>query len=173
MARLIQLSGRSQSCWTRSHDSYGLPSPFRRPAGTNDAFLEGTIDDRDLDVLDGYRVGVDSQYARSFARRRTEAARELGKVVGCEKPQQRFLPLPAVDQVIPVGNNVSKRTTLVTERNAAIHASRGLSFKLVLRKFFVDFLPVVDPFLNRPAFKTNSRKFKKTCRVTHVVPSRT
>src|ERR1051326_8835841 len=32
MAGLIQLSGRSQSRRTRSHDSNGLPCPLRRPA---------------------------------------------------------------------------------------------------------------------------------------------
>ena len=35
-------------------------------------------------------------------------------------------PLVAIDQIVPVGDQVVDRTAVVTERNAAIHAARGL-----------------------------------------------
>src|SRR6185312_11200668 len=36
-------------------------------------------------------------------------------------------PLVAIDEVVPVGDEVAQRTTLVTERHAAVHAPRALA----------------------------------------------
>ena len=41
-----------------------------------------------------------------------------------------FLPLPAIDQIVPVGNDVVDRATVVTKRNPAIHATRTLHLGL-------------------------------------------
>jgi hypothetical protein len=38
----------------------------------------------------------------------------------------RILPAVAVDEVVPVRDQVAERAALVTERNAAVHAARGL-----------------------------------------------
>ena len=78
------------------------------------------------------------------------ASGEFREVVGGVKPLDGFLPLTAVDQVVPVRNDVAERTTLMAEGNAAVHAARCLRLQLVFRKVLVDFLPVVDALL-RPA----------------------
>ena len=49
-----------------------------------------------------------------------------GKVVGRVQVLQRRLPLVAVDEVVPVGDQVVDRAALVAERDAAIHAARRL-----------------------------------------------
>jgi hypothetical protein len=54
----------------------------RRASGVDPALLEGAVDDVALDVLDGDRIVVDVEDAGLLARRRADAAGELGEVVG-------------------------------------------------------------------------------------------
>ena len=61
-----------------------------------------------------------------FARRGTQLARELREVVGRVQAIDRRAPAIAVDEIVPVGNQVAERTALMTERNAAVHAARAL-----------------------------------------------
>ena len=61
-----------------------------------------------------------------FARRRTDASGELREVVGGVQTADRFLPAAAIDQIVPVGNDVGERAAGVAERHAAIHAARAL-----------------------------------------------
>jgi hypothetical protein len=60
----------------------------------------------------------------------------------------------------------------MTKRNAAIHASRCLRLQLVFRELFVDFVPVLNSFFNRTPLEIHPSDFDKTCRITHVAPSR-
>ena len=73
--------------------------------------------------LDFDRRLIDAEHTRGFARRGADAARELGEVVGGMQPPNGTLPAVAVDQVVPVGNDVAERAPLMTERYAAIHAA--------------------------------------------------
>src|SRR5262245_63880301 len=52
MACLIQLCGCSQSRRTGTDDSDGFSSACQWPPRSNQAFLEGAVDDGDFDVLD-------------------------------------------------------------------------------------------------------------------------
>ena len=88
------------------------------------------VDDLALDGLDGHRVVVDVERAGRLAGRRADAAGELREVVGGVQGLQRRAPLVAVDQVVPVGDQVVDRAALVTERDAAVHAARGLALQL-------------------------------------------
>ena len=44
----------------------------------------------------------------------------------------RLTPLAPIDEVVPVGNQVPERATLVAERNPAVHAPRALARQLLL-----------------------------------------
>ena len=68
-------------------------------------------------------VSVEVQRAGGFARRRADAARELGEVVGRMQVARRLLPVAPVDEIVPVRDLVVHRTAVVTERDAAIHAA--------------------------------------------------
>src|SRR5262245_16047661 len=171
--RLIQLSGRCKSRGARSNNGNRFARPHFRTAGPDDSFFESAIDDGDFDVFDRHRIGIDPENARPFARRRADPAGKLREVIRCEKSIERFLPLAFVDEVVPVGNDVSERAALMAERNAAIHASRSLRLKLVFRELLVDLLVVVDSLRDRTAFKIYSADFQKARRITHVAPSRT
>ena len=121
MSCLIQLGGGCQSGGTGTDDSDGLSGSLRWPAGSDDPFLKRTIDDRDFDILDGHRIGIDSQDARSFAGCGAKPACKFGEIVRREEPQQRLLPLIAVNEIVPVRNDIPERTTLVAERDTTIH----------------------------------------------------
>ena len=109
-------------------------------SGHDPAFVPALVDDRDFDVLDRDRRRVDAEHARAFARRGADAAGELGKIVRLVQALERLLPEAAIDEVVPLGDEVVDRAAAghaaderagVAERDAAIHAARAL-----LRSFF-------------------------------------
>ena len=71
-------------------------------------------------------VVVDAEHARALARRRAQPAGELREVVGRVQALDRVAPVVAVDEVVPVGDDVAERAALVAERDAAVHAARRL-----------------------------------------------
>ena len=93
-------------------------------AWNDPALLPGAIDDRDLDLLDRNGVTLtDLEHAGGLARCRAEAARELGEVVRAVQLDDRLVEAVAVDEVVPVGNQVPERAAGVAERHAALHAT--------------------------------------------------
>ena len=103
-----------------------LPVATRGGCGRDPALVPGPVDDLDLDLLDRDRVLVDAEHARGLARRRAQPAGELGEVVGGVQPLDRVVPVVAVDEVVPVGDQVAERAAVVAERDAAVHAAAGL-----------------------------------------------
>src|ERR1700747_3332705 len=61
----------------------------------------------------------------------------------------RLLPAPAIDQVVPVRDDVAERAALVAEGDAAIHASRPLRAQLVLGHLEIVLAPVLQPLGHR------------------------
>src|SRR5207302_9014324 len=64
-------------------------------------------------------------------------------VVGRVQRDQGLAPLVAIDQVVPVRDQIVDRAALVAERDAAIHAARGLGAQNRLRKGFDELLPAL------------------------------
>jgi hypothetical protein len=111
-----------------------------------------------LDIFDGDRRIIDAQHAGTFARRRTNAAGELRKIIGLVQAVQRLAPEAPINQVIPFRNQIVNRAAAghaadqlagVAERNAAIHASGTLLFQVGLGQVVVKFVPIADPFDRR------------------------
>ena len=128
-----------------------LPVRFARRLGDDPALLEALVDDRALDALDRHRRLVDAEHARPFARRRADAAGELGEVVGLVQPVERLAPEAAIDEVVPLGDQVVDRAARrpcrdqrarVAERNAAVHAARALLLQRRLGQVLVELVPV-------------------------------
>src|SRR5438309_659518 len=107
------------------------------------ALLPAAIDNRAFDRLDRHRVVVDVQRAAGLARRRADAAGEFRKIVGRVQRDERLLPLLAIDQIVPVRDQIVDRAALVAERDAAIHAARGLGAQGRFRKRFRELLPAL------------------------------
>jgi hypothetical protein len=119
------LRGR-QSGRTGADDGDGLAGLDLRRLRHDPAFFPAFVDDRMLDRLDAHGVGIDVQRARGFTRGRTDAAGKIREVVGRVQDGQRLLPVAAVHQVVPVGNDVVDRAAGIAEGNAAVHAARAL-----------------------------------------------
>src|SRR6202034_1518649 len=96
---------------------------------------DGAVGDRAFDRFDGDRVVVDVEGAGSLARRRADAAGDFGEIVGRVQIARGFVPVAAIDQVVPVRNLVvdrrcgragAERPGALAIGHAAIHAARGL-----------------------------------------------
>ncbi len=120
-----------------------------------------------FDLLDGDRRLVDAQHARGFARRRTDAAGEFREVVGGVQLPHGLAPAAAVDQIVPIGNQVGERAAGMAERNAAIHAARALRAESFLREGLIDFEPVLDALGGRTALGHFARIFHEAGDFTH------
>src|SRR5689334_5392253 len=116
---------------------------MRRALRADPAFLPSFVGDRVLDRLDADRVVVDAQHARLFARRWADAAGELGEVVGRVQDFDRVLPVLAVNEVVPVGNDVVDRAARHAERDAAVHAACALLAGGVVRQAQVELTVVL------------------------------
>src|SRR4029077_9767469 len=106
VAGAIELRRAGETRRTGADDGDRLARALERWLGHDPALFEPLVDDRALDALDGDRRLVDAEDARPLARRRADAPRELGEVVGLVQPRERLAPLPAVDEVVPLGDEV-------------------------------------------------------------------
>ncbi len=120
-----------------------LAGPVRRRLRPYPAFFPGLVDDRVLDRLDTHCVGVDAQHAGFLARRRADAAGEFGEIVGGMQGLDRRLPVLAVNEVVPVRNDVVDRAARHAERDAAIHAARSLSRRRLVRQACIELAVVL------------------------------
>ncbi len=127
MARAAQLLRGGQPGRAGADHGHG-PARLDRGRPRHDpALVEGAVDDRDLDLLDRHRVALaDLQHARGLARRRAQPPGELREVVGGVQLVDRLAPAVAVDEVVPVRDQVPERAAVVAERHAALHAARAL-----------------------------------------------
>ncbi len=95
--------------------------------------------------LDADRVVVDVERAGCLARRRADAAGELGEVVGRVQHLDGVVPVAAEHQVVEVRNDVVDRAAAVAERRAAVHAARALHLGLLVVERDDELLPVLHP----------------------------
>ena len=131
-----------------------LPVRVGGRLGHDPAFLEALVDDGALDALDGDRRLVDAEDARALAGSGTDAAGELREVVGLVQPFEGLFPQSAINQVVPLRNEVVDRTAGghafeqragVAEGDAAVHAAGAR-----LRSFFLGVLVELVPVANAP-----------------------
>ncbi len=116
--------------------------------GDDPALLPPLVGDGALDGLDGDRVVDDVERARSFARRRADAASDLGEVVGRVQVLERTAPVAVIDEVVPIRDLIVHRTTVVAVGNAAIHAAAGLLLDLGLGQRLDELVPVLQALLD-------------------------
>ena len=131
VAGAVELLRAGQPGRARAHHGHPLARPDLGRLRRHPARLEGVLDDGHLDGLDGDRIVVDAEHARSLAGRRAEATGPLGKVVGGVQPLDGVVPAVAIDEVVPVGDQVAQRAALVTEGDATVHAAGRLLLKLL------------------------------------------
>ncbi len=127
-----QLLGGGEAGRAGADDDDALAGLHARHLRGDPALGPRAVDDLHLDLLDRHRVVVDAEHARRLARRRAQPAGELGEVVRRVQPVDRVAPVVAVDEVVPVRDQVAERAAVVAERDAAVHAAPGLQLEHVL-----------------------------------------
>jgi len=102
--------------------------------GLDPALGPTAVNDGVLNRLDAHRVIVHIQGASCFARCGTDAAGELGEVVGAVQNRQGVVPLVGEHQIIEVGDDVVDGAAAVAKRRAAVHATCALRLGLLGRQ---------------------------------------
>src|ERR671921_741742 len=135
--------------------------------GDDPSFFKGPVDDGELYLLYGDGLVVDGEDARGLARGRAEHPRELGEVVGLVQAVYGLLPVLAVDEIVPVGDQVPQGAACVAERHAAVHAARGLALELLVGHRLVDVAIVLDALLDCPLRGRLASDLEEALRVPH------
>ena len=84
-----------------------------------------------------------------------------GKIVGRMQGFERCSPLVAIDEVIPIRDQIVDRAAVMTERNAAIHATRRLHTRLGCGQGFDKLVPIAPAnvgFIIRPVLALDLKK---------------
>ena len=144
-ARELLRAGEARRAWIRRRATL---RPVRRAAPAAAAIHpssqpRSTIATLDLLDRDGVPF-VDLEHASRLAGRGAEPAGELGEVVRPVQLLDRLLPTVAVDEVVPVGDEVAERTAVVAERDAAFHAAGRLLTQLDERQRADELAEVAD-----------------------------
>jgi hypothetical protein len=86
---------------------------------------------------------------------------------------QRVLPLVAVDQVVPVRDDVVDRAAVMAERDAAIHAARSLRLEGLIGQRLRELAPRMDPLRHLLVVAVLAFDLEEPGRLAHQRPFRT
>ena len=135
--------------------------------GLHPAFLPGFVDDGVFNRFDADRRFINAQSAGFFARRRTDAAGELGEIIGRMQGVDRALPVLAIHQNVEVRKDVVHRAAVHAKRYAAIHAARALHLRLCIAQMTDKFPVMLDPRAFRLGGLFDPREFQKAGYLAH------
>src|SRR5204863_10063584 len=79
----------------------------------------------------------------------------------------RVVPALAVDEVVPVGDEVAERAARVTERHAALHAARALRGQLGVRPADRELLEVLRALLRVPVGHADAIDLQEGAELAH------
>ncbi len=140
-----QLLGTGQPRWAGTDDSDAFAGFLGGHLGNHPTFCPAFVDNGVFNGFDTDRDAVDIQGTGGLAGSGADAAGNFRKVVGGVQHVQRFFPLLAVHQIIPVGNDVVDRAAVVAEGHTAIHAAGRLLTGLFVIQYLDKLFPVLDP----------------------------
>src|ERR1035438_9633882 len=95
------------------------------------------------------------------------------------KAFERFLPQPAVNEVVPLRNEVVdgaagghavQQSAGVTKRDAAIHAAGSLLAELRLVQVQMELVPIANALQGRAVQRQLAQVFDKACGFAHKMP---
>ncbi len=145
-----------------------LPVRVRGGPRHDPALVPGAVDDRELDLLDRDGVALaDLEHAGRLARRRAEPAGELGEVVRPVELIDRLAPAVAVDEIVPVRDQVPERAAVVAERHAALHAAGALVAQLEQRQRAHELAHVVHALLRVALERLRARDLEEGTELAH------
>src|SRR5208282_5170994 len=109
VAGAVELGSGSEAGRTGADHRHLLTGALGGRLGDDPALLETLVDDGALDALDGHWRLIDAENTRPFTGSRADPAGKLREVVRLVQPVERFLPQVAVNEVVPLGNQVVDR----------------------------------------------------------------
>src|SRR6185312_16973547 len=139
--------------------------------------LPAAIDDRVLEQLDRDGGLRDAEHARALAGRGANTAGELREIIRLQQPLERLAPEAAIDQIVPLGNQVVNRAPRCTaveqlprlaERHAAVHAARGLVPQPPLLHVVMELVPVAHALERRAVDRQLPQIFDESGWLTHL-----
>src|SRR4029077_6093638 len=160
-----------QPGWPRTNNGDSLACTYYGRLGLDPSLFPGALHDCFFDYLDRDGRLIDPQHAGGFAGGRTDPSCKLRKIVGGMQDADGFLPVIAINQVVPVRNNVGDRTASVAKRNAAVHAARGLHPYFLFGEWLIHLEVVVDTLRDRAARRRLACVFLEACNLTHRSPA--
>ena len=181
VAPAVELLRGGHTGGSRSDYGDGLARAERGRLGGDPAVLPAVIGDGLFDVLDGdgvvcFGVAVvvvarSSDDAGGLAGCGTDAPGELREVVGRVQGDEGLVPLVAVDEVVPVGDDVTEGASSegVAHGNGAVHAPAGLLARLGVVPVEEELLPVLDALGDGPLGKRHPRIVYEACGLAHEV----
>ena len=98
-----ELLGRREAGGTRADHGHALVRLDHRGLGRDPALLEGMVDDRQLDRLDGHGVVIDPEHTGALAGCRAQSAGKLREVVGRVQPVDGLPPVGVIDESFQSG----------------------------------------------------------------------
>jgi hypothetical protein len=162
--------GSSQARRARSNDGYPLVGPLEWTLRSNPALVPRTLDDLVFDALNGNRILIDTEDARPLARSGTQSTGELREVIRGMKPFDCRGPVAAVDEVVPLRDEVSEWAALVAEGNATVHAASSLLSRLLFGEGLVDLAPVTQAYGHGSTTRQLAIALQESSRLTHETP---
>ena len=170
VAAPVELLCRGESRGPGAHYGDALARAVAGRLGDDPSLVPATVGDGLLDVLDGHRVLVDVQDARGLAGRGAYPPGELGEVVRRVEYVERSLPLAAIDQVVPLGDQIAQRAALVTEGHGAVHAPGPLAPGFLLSPVVVELGVVLHPVDGRALGRGHAGQLDEPRGLTHRRP---
>ena len=176
VAGLVQLGGGAQARRAGADDGDLLARAHFGRLRHDPALFPAAVNDGAFEALDGDGRGVDAEHAGAFAGRRADAAGEVGEVIGLVQPFEGFLPQAAIDQVVPLGDEVvdgaagghaAEQGAGVAEGDAAIHAARALLAQLAFLQVVVELVPVADALEGRAVQRQLAQVFDESSGFAH------
>ena len=158
MAPSVQQIRRCQTCGPASHHRHLLPGAHLGRLGAGIALLIGIFYDGILILPGGHRLPVQPTGTGRFAQSRTHPGSELRETVGLLQSLVSLFPVPGVNQVVPLRNQIVERAPAghaaqhhprLTERHPALHAPRTLKLLLLPGQMLMELIKMPNP-LQRP-----------------------
>ena len=164
----VQLLGCRHPGWAGTDHGNRLPGAILRNLGLDPALVPAPVRDRLLDGLDRNGIVIDAEHACGFAWSGTDSTGELRKVIRRMQHTQRFRPASAINQVVPVRDDVVDRAARMAERDAAVHAASALYLERGLLELVHDLTPVVKALAHVAIGRRLALEFHESRDFAHI-----
>src|SRR5207302_7851697 len=155
----VELLRAREACGPAADDRHILSRSRRRRLGHDPALVPRTRDDRELDLLDRDCVALlYLEHTCRLAGCRAKTSRELREVVGAVQLVDRLAPAVAIDEVVPVRDQIPERAAMMAERHAALHAAGSLLAQLDERQLADELDAVADTLRRRAPRRVRARE---------------